>query len=337
VLPSTTAFDGIVAEMVNTFYLPIERHLINTQMQSCVELLEQQVDHVPAVLADGEALNPSSCIDEAFFVLQRCGTRAVATQHRDCCCAVLIEINNCLTTFLLGNINQQLAAAVEAVIDVVNKSMAFEDKRKASTTTTKAIARALESANQNISSAANAALQSAAQLASSLSSGGRATTASSAVSPAADGQSGSGTEQEFARLRSSLGQLLLPMNDMEVCAVYTARLHKELAAGIHTAFREGKELDQASLCLSELTATENAFTQNLRASMEQLCSLARGTIQTCLDVTVGDQSGIRYDLPEEKFEAQPNVIALPGRLVHQTERLLSLLTAGLSPANRCVG
>src|SRR3546814_9965409 len=42
----------------------------------------------------------------------------------------------------------------------------------------------------------------------------------------------------------------------------------------------------------------------------------------------------RYGLSEEKFDAQPAVIALPGRLVHQMERLLSLLTAGLSPANR---
>jgi hypothetical protein len=151
---------------------------------------------------------------------------------------------------------------------------AFDDKKKTSTSGTglkssQALTRALESANQNISSAANAAVSSAARLASIIATSKSATKAderSHAISHAAHPEEGhhvrntlrkrrtsdhlwlvKAHKKEMGRLRSLVGQLLAPMNNMEACAMYASRLEQVLEQAIASSFPPGKDLDQVCM------------------------------------------------------------------------------------------
>ena len=62
-----------------------------------------------------EAGVTSSCVEDAFFVTQRCAKRALMTGHSGSACAVLNHVSSALTVNFLGSLNERLVGMMSAL------------------------------------------------------------------------------------------------------------------------------------------------------------------------------------------------------------------------------
>jgi hypothetical protein len=62
--------------------------------------LEENVEKAIAIDEWSEDALTTSMVDDVFFILQKCGRRALATGSLQCLCAVLGQVNNLLSNSL---------------------------------------------------------------------------------------------------------------------------------------------------------------------------------------------------------------------------------------------
>ena len=88
VFPGPTDFDKMVDELVNQYYMEGEKWLMQSGVKTA---LPRQLD------AGGSNLR----LDECFFVLQKCGLRAVATNQIHATCAIFHVISDLISNDLM--------------------------------------------------------------------------------------------------------------------------------------------------------------------------------------------------------------------------------------------
>jgi len=121
--PGPVAFDKMVEELVSRYYMEAERWIMDRSLRSLslFQLSERGQGFLggankgTVLDTPGAAANVGEGLDECFYVLQRCGLRAVATNNIHAACAVLHFISDLLSTELLGKITDAAAAASEKV------------------------------------------------------------------------------------------------------------------------------------------------------------------------------------------------------------------------------
>lgn len=123
IFPGPMAFDKMVEELVSRYYMEAERWIMHRSLRSLslFQLSERGqgflggINKGTVLDIPGAAANVGEGLDECFYVLQRCGLRAVATNNIHAACAVLHFISDLLSAELLGKITDASAAASEKV------------------------------------------------------------------------------------------------------------------------------------------------------------------------------------------------------------------------------
>tara|TARA_B110000090_G_C13338885_1_gene430320 strand:- start:40 stop:1479 length:1440 start_codon:yes stop_codon:yes gene_type:complete len=91
IFPGPINFDKMVDELINNYYMEAERWLMHRSVKYCCRALQS---------GDGDK---DGAADECFYVLQRCGLRAIASNNIHAACAVLHFISDLLSSELLGS------------------------------------------------------------------------------------------------------------------------------------------------------------------------------------------------------------------------------------------
>ena len=79
-------FNVAVRELIN-YYVAMEEYY-----------MEENVNKAIAIREHGGGALTTSMVDDVFFILQKCGRRALATANVACVCAILGQLNNLLSS-----------------------------------------------------------------------------------------------------------------------------------------------------------------------------------------------------------------------------------------------
>ena len=75
----------------------------------------------------------------------------------------------------------------------------------------------------------------------------------------------------------------------------------------------------------------------LRQGLQTIASFADNAMKETLSYTLGKNGplgGVRFDLPDDRFDEQPAISLLPKSLILPFETILNVTTFGLSDANK---
>lgn len=110
VFAGPSEFDKMVDELINKYYMEGEQWLMRLGVQRALPRVA-----LPNA-APGSALDQDGMqLDECFFLLQKCGLRAVATNNIHAACAVLHLIADLISNDLLTQANSLLSSTVSQV------------------------------------------------------------------------------------------------------------------------------------------------------------------------------------------------------------------------------
>ena len=110
VFTGPTDFTFILEELINRYYVEGEKWLMQTALRTALQ---------PSSSEEGR----SSRLDEAFFVLQRCAQRSLASHNIDVATAVLGELCALLTGNLLSQAAELASAAVTRASSAMSANM----------------------------------------------------------------------------------------------------------------------------------------------------------------------------------------------------------------------
>ena len=105
---SPTNFDKMIEELLNRYYMKGEKSLMKRGIQSAFE-----------TKSDAEISN----LDECFFILQRCGHRAVATNSIHGACAILYKISDLLVSDLLKQATNLLNTSISKISVIIQEQI----------------------------------------------------------------------------------------------------------------------------------------------------------------------------------------------------------------------
>ncbi|CAM9887584.1 unnamed protein product [Chrysoparadoxa australica] len=227
ILPVRTPLDEAVAE-VSMLYGQMELHLLKASLIKALE-----IDEITPGTDDSGI--QTSCVEDAFFVAQRCATRALATGHAGSASAVINHVANTVTGELLETLQSKVKVA--ANIDRVTKSPALLQLHIGD----------LKNQLQGIQSQGIQGMGSisinweevGSNLATDISTLGTSATAAlnqAQMSLSRQGRSsrdkGSDGPGEGAAARVGRSLCLAYLNDMEACGQYVIKLKNELSAQV---------------------------------------------------------------------------------------------------------
>ena len=188
-------FDKMVDELINKYYMEGERWLMHQGARSAFPKSP-----------DEEAAG----LDECFFVLQRCGQRAIATNNVHAACAVLHFVSDLLSSQLLTKASDLLTlSAVKATAVVQEHMMRYKGADSAT-------------AGASLSKG----LKSAISLASSIAGGGAAS---------AESDDGDGADDPWG-----IAKFMEVFNLVERCVRYTERLGRDISNAGEAVFGGGE-------------------------------------------------------------------------------------------------
>jgi hypothetical protein len=230
-------FDKMVEELVNVYYLECERCIIRRGIQAAIQ-------HAPQLPAEGVAFadkagmeDSDGWIDECFFVLQRCGMRAIATKNVQAACIVLHLITDHLSGDILRFLGAKLSAAVSKLAGVLTEAVSRWSRRDA----------------EPIGNTSSGAFyKTAFSIASSLTSASPAQ--SSHAVPSADTALDTGATSGDLWVPSTK-DVLEPLNMTSVCLRYVERLTKEVVTAIRNVFGGGST--SASVAIHPSSGSES--------------------------------------------------------------------------------
>ncbi len=224
VFPGPTGFDKMKDEIVSKYYLEGETWLMRNGVRNA--------------LPRDDGRGEGSRLDECFFVLQKCGLRAIATNDITAACAVLHYITDLTSSDLLTQATELLLSSASRIGAAMQDNMA---QYKRSILSSAAPAAEGGGVAESLRSAASlsSGFKSAMSLASSTIGGGGAGSAQ-----AAGGRDGGAAKDDiqfhenggFWFLGSSGGPedpwrvagLVEAFNLLELCSRYTERLGRDV-------------------------------------------------------------------------------------------------------------
>jgi hypothetical protein len=200
-----TDFDKMVDELINRYYMEGEHWLMRLGVKNA--------------FLRGRDHEDGSSLDECFFVLQRCGQRAVATNNIHAACAVLHLISDLLSSDLLSQLSDAMTSASIKAAPVLQEHLA-RFTRSGNT----------DGVDSSGSASLSKGLQSAISLASSL-----------ANSAAVTGGAGADDAEEGLTVEDEddpygLSGILDSFNVAEVCIRYTERLMRDVSVSGENVF-----------------------------------------------------------------------------------------------------
>jgi hypothetical protein len=211
-------FTKMVDELVNMYYLECEMWLIRHGVQSAIQtaLIKDNFSGVGSQSSSGDLAQKegtedadSTWMDECFFVLQRCGLRAIATKNIQAACAVLHVVSDQLSGDVVKFVSTRLNHSVTKLTTALANEVAKFTKKEA------------DSSSSSIGSAGAFAFKSAFSLASSLT--------SSQGSGAATAPADSGSD-------ALSKDLLDGLNSCFTCTRYIHRLTQEVVQNGKSVF-----------------------------------------------------------------------------------------------------
>eukprot|EP00601_Ochromonadales_sp_CCMP2298_P031106 CAMPEP_0173346372 /NCGR_PEP_ID=MMETSP1144-20121109/12527_1 /TAXON_ID=483371 /ORGANISM="non described non described, Strain CCMP2298" /LENGTH=522 /DNA_ID=CAMNT_0014293671 /DNA_START=67 /DNA_END=1632 /DNA_ORIENTATION=- len=122
VFPSVSAFDKMVDELINKYYMEGEQWLMRARVAQALPL--HGLDGGGAGGEGAGQLQLQLGLDECFFMLQKSGLRAVATSNIQAASAVLHQVSDALSVDLLAQANALLAATVVRLEGVMQEHVA---------------------------------------------------------------------------------------------------------------------------------------------------------------------------------------------------------------------
>jgi hypothetical protein len=320
VFTGPTEFSQMVDELVNRYYMEGEKWLMREGVRSAI----------PPVGSAG-LLEGGNGLDECFFVLRRCAQRALATNNMLAASPLLQAICEMLTSDLLGQVSEVLSTAAAKVHSVLQEHMAKYIEVAQSDGVGSFVA------GVDLTKG----LESAMSLAASLSAAGGV--------PGAGGIAGRDKGAEGDVVSNEIDEddpwrvagMMEYFNIAEMCSRYTDRLAKEIYETGMTVFSQEGNADLESLKQSkeDFDTAKMVFTQAVRQGLEAMTQLAGSTMKDLLARTLGRGGalgGIKFELPDEKFEAQPALALLPKALVLPFETVVSICTSNMSDVNKDV-
>jgi len=280
VFEGPTPFDRMVDELTSRYYVVGERWLMCRGVESAVEEL-----------------------DECYFVLQRCGLRAVATNNVAATVTVMHLVTDLVSSDLRKRVTEQLAGAVSQAAAAVQAAVgsAVEDK--------------------NGGDLRDGGLDASLR---SVISGLQKSTASG-------GASGSASAISLGEAFNLVGK----------CVRYTERLNRDVWDACESVFGEQTALkaeDEERLkgCRDAFVASSASFAGILRKGAGVLSMKVQPVVQLVLSTMLdrrGSSGGVRFELKDEVFENQPAVALLPQSLAGLFNMLLKACTNGLGEAH----
>ncbi|KAK9830013.1 hypothetical protein WJX72_009198 [[Myrmecia] bisecta] len=127
-------FNVVVRELI-AYYINMEEFYLEQNVEKAVRIDEWA----------GEALT-TSMVDDVFFILQKCGRRALATRSVQCVCAILGQLNNLLDTNLRRALDSAWRPASTRLLQAAAAALGEEHVAAATTNTTAHVINAAESA-----------------------------------------------------------------------------------------------------------------------------------------------------------------------------------------------
>jgi hypothetical protein len=335
VFDGPTDFDKMVDELVNRYYMEGEHWLMKRGVKAAL-----------CVRGDTEE---GMGLDECFFVLQRCSQRAVATNNIHAACAVLHLISDLISSDLLEQSSELLSAAASKAAPIMQDHLArFRGGAGGSSESSSgSLSKGLKSAMSLVTGAGGVA-----------------------VAPATDDHEEVERNEDDPY---GLAAVLDVFNTAEMCMRYTERLGRDVAksgenvfgtpttpapapapapahAHAHAHGAEAKraatkgassglspEMEKLKLCKEDFDSAQAAFQHSLKGGAEKIVAIAQGLMKDILTASLGRTGplgGVKFDLDDERFDAQPAVGLLPKLLVTPFEMLLGMSTSGLSEGNK---
>lgn len=356
VFPGPLTFDKIVDELINSYYMEAERWIMHRELRRMVkEQRTQQRRREEAAETNIEAAAEFSSpfndgLDEAFFVLQRCGQRAIATNNVHAACAVLHLVGDLVSSELLGHISDGMASSTRIITGAMAAKIGTiitlrrvgggggdgveGDPDADEYVLDKTIMRGYKNAVQLATS-----MQAGADPANQASSG-----YSQRIQTGLGGGSGAFAVQEDPY---GVGEWLQVYNTAERCAKYSERLGSDVSQSGEAVFADkgagssggdgGDDGDKIRLCKDGFSAAAHAFRTALSGELE---ALAQGAGRVMKDVLfsvfgpAGPMGGIKFDLPDDAFEAQQSLAVAPAALTRAVEVVVDMATLTLGESNR---
>lgn len=335
VFQGPTEFDKMIDELINKYYFEGESFILH---QATKATLPKNID---------DKLEKVIGLDECFYVLQRCGIRAISTNNIQAACAILHLTSDLLMLDVVQQATNYVKQATSKIGDVLSEYLNKYTK---------------SSSNESSDTTLSIGLKSAMSLASSI------TGASSSTS--IDNH----REYDLNNIDSvnnddpwRVNAYADVLNLMERCIRYTDRLNRDISQAAESVFGKSSEseqdesttqhlpkkltgnfpsstvstlsgeMDKIKLCREDFEAAKRAFDQVLHQGLNQLVDHANTCMKAILNFTFskhGPLGGIRLDLTDDRFDEQLAISLLPKSLVLPFETLLNILVSGLSDTNR---
>ena len=307
-----TTFDKMVSELINRYYMEGEQYLMKDSMEKAFEDRGGDGD------TDGmSGMTEISGLDECFFVLQRCGHRAVATNNITGACGILHMISD----LLLSNLLLQVTALLNMAIT------------KISTAVTGHVRKGLI-AQGDLSQTASGSSDSSVDITSVFK-------GASSLASSITGQQSSDVDITLGgdeNDKYGLATYVENFNTVEICSKYTERLRKEVQAASDQVFASiDEEKDKMKLCLEDFESVKMAYGQVLRTGSEQLVTALQAPLKDIISFYLGrngHMGGIKLELDDEQFDLQPSVAMLPKSLVSPIEQMVDICTSNMSDGNK---
>lgn len=204
VFSGATEFDKMIDELINKYYMDGEHYLLKSATKSCFpKNIEEKHDF--------------TALDEGFYVLQRCGSRAIATNNIHAACAILHLIADLLTSEVAQQAREFVTKSTARIHSIFNEQ----------------IGRYVKSINQAGSDAGSLSigLKSAMSLASSIAGASSSTLTNTST---IEDYNPSAEIDEDDPWRTA--QYVEAFNTVERCIRYTERLTKDIMQASDAVF-----------------------------------------------------------------------------------------------------
>ncbi len=363
IFPGPVSFDKMIEEFVSRYYMEAEHWIMQKSLRSLSIFQATGTD----------TSNASEGLDECFYVLQRCGLRAVATNSIHAACAVMHYISDLLSAELLGKVSAALAAASEkvSIALLAHISKLVQQTRRS----TRSLAGYDAESESNVDSSDG--LTGFDQLDRTFLSGYRnviamaSTIGGSSTSAANSIQDSEYSAKILTYMNRGANSAVIGGNDSsgsdpygvegslevfnlaEKCGRYAARLGKEVVASAEAVFgaassgssntsgkgQVGSEAEMLVLCKEDYSAAHAGFSNALNAQFGRLADSCKNLIKDLLQQILGSKGplgGVRFDLSEETFDQQAALVLLPTAVVTPIETLIEICTGNLSETNKDV-
>lgn len=312
VFSGPTEFDKMVDELINKYYMEGEKWIMKLGVKNALS----------------SSTDEGGGLDECFFVLQRCGQRAIATNNIHAACAVLRLVSDLLSTDLLNKAADNLSVSATKIGSIIQDQMTRYIKNATSDGV-------IESAS---SASLSKGIKSAISLASSITRGKGAENED-------DSRVGGNDDDEWGVASSTH-----VFNLVETCIRYTDRLNRDVWNAGMSVFGTAVEnnlsptkpainpdVEKLKLCKEDFDAAKMAFAQTLRHGAERMLATPQKIIKEILVHTFsrnGPLGGVKFDNHDDKFESQPAVALLPRMLIIPFEAIANISTSNLSDTNK---